>query len=408
MNALKSSHKIAKKPLQIRLGSEISLEKIWNASLRLLAPLESEETYKIIIQEATKLTRTKQGSIFLKQHGHLYRTYSSVTLKTQLEPRKNGYTYRAMRSKRPIVITNKILMKTYPLVVSSGIRSFIIIPLTVNKETIGVITLQAEHDSIFDEKSLETLKLFGSMASIAIRKAQLHSELVQAIKTKDLFISLAAHEFRTPLTSIYGFGQLIQMNMQKDKPLKKRWVDSLVSESERLNKLINEFLRTDNLAMNTLSYKWKRCSVDAVINRAIEDITFSYPKKRIVYKNEIPHKKDSIIGDFDKLLQVMLNVLSNAAKFSDEESPISVHLTVHDAQVHIRVTDQGKGVKKKDLPKVFEGFFKADRKKDGMGLGLYLTKTIIDAHNGRISLTSKTNHGTTVHIELPALYHEAT
>src|SRR5882762_428392 len=186
------------------------LKDIYVASLKFMVPLTTRETYKIIVKEAAKLVGAEYGSIFLANDGVLYRAYSSVPHRNRLEPRPNGYAYNTFQKKEIFIHTTKTIHESHPELENEAVKSLVLIPLSYRKESLGVLTLTSKSKAFFDEKKIRILKLFGSMASLAIRNHKLQSDLQQTLETRDLFISLAAHEFRTPITTIYLYGQLLQ------------------------------------------------------------------------------------------------------------------------------------------------------------------------------------------------------
>jgi signal transduction histidine kinase len=154
--------------------------------------------------------------------------------------------------------------------------------------------------------------------------------------------------------------------------------------------------------MGQLNYNWKECDLNEILQRVVANFPFRFADYDLIYKNTLKKSNSTIIGDYDKLLQVIDNVLDNAVKFSERGSRIGLKLSSAGKYLKISITDTGKGIKKEDLEKVYERYFRgSNHLTEGMGLGLYLTKNIITQHHGTVQIKSKENKGTSVIINLP-------
>lgn len=381
-----------------------TLKRIYKASLNFLVPLTPEKTYATIVKEATKLVNAPMGTILLEQNGKLKRVYSSVPLELQIKHRKKGLLYKAFRSAKPTILTIGEIEKAHPEIKELSIASDVVIPLSYRNRTIGILTILSNKEERFSNEEINTLILFGSMASLAIRKAQLYDETRKALEARDFFISTAAHEIKTPVTTIFGYAQLLFDNTKKSKKLKTEWIDSLHAECYRLKFLINDFLEASSINTGRLHYDLKECQLKTITNRVVDNFRFNYPDRKLIFKNNIRAKKNLVIGDFDRLIQALNNLLDNAAKFSASDTIISLTLKSDNSDFIITVKDQGKGIDKKDHTKIFDRYFKsAGNQHEGLGLGLFLVKSIIEYHHGSVSLRSKLNKGTIVEIKLPKI-----
>lgn len=382
---------------------DTTLEKIYESSLKFLAPLNLEETYSIIVEEAVKLVKGESGSIVLEKEGLLIRVYdSSPNLGNIIKIRKNGFTHRSFIKRKAFVVGEKEFRATHTEADVSGIKSGVFIPLSYKNKSIGVLVVRISQEEVFTKQQLNILKLLGSMATMAIRKAQLHDETQKALESRDLFFSMAAHELRTPITTIYGYAQLLTNKMAKRDSSEARWVHQLYTESYRLTLLVNDLLEINRIRTGRLQYVWKECLLEKVIERAIENFQLNYPTRIIKFENKLGGKEGMVIADSDRILQVLLNLLDNSAKFSPAEQPIKVTLGFISPTFVISVEDKGQGISKKDLPKIFEGFYQgSNHQMEGMGLGLYLVRNIVEEHRGSTQIRSILGRGTTVKIKLP-------
>lgn len=382
------------------------LEKIHNAGLKFLVPLNLQETYKLIVQEAMKLVHAEMGSVYIYEKGELQKVYASNPLLYQIKPRKKGITYSVFRSRKPEILTSDSIQKIHPEFRDTLARSDIIVPLAYKNKSVGVLTVMSKKNNFFSRKDLEVLKLFSPMASLAIKKNQLYEEAKLALESRDLFISMASHELRTPLTAINGYSQLLfsKLGGSNNNSKEAQWSEQLYYECVRLNLLINDLLEINKIRTGEFLYNFKECKVEEILQRAINNISFMYPQRKISFDDRNKEKDTYIIADFDKILQATVGILDNAFKFSDPDTGVFLELDSDKKNAIIKIQDFGVGVETQDLPHIFDNYFIGkNHSREGMGLGLFLAHNIIKRHHGLINLTSKRNKGTKVVIKLPLL-----
>ncbi len=384
--------------------SEDILEKIYKASMKFLVPMTTEETYSMIVEEAIKLVKAEYGSILLGREDGLERVYASSALFYKITPRKKGIMYGVYKNRKARVLQSQDIIKIHPQFKETETRSDILIPLAYRNKSIGVLSVLSKRNVTFSEKELDILKLFGSLASLAIRKTELYDEAKKALQTRDLFIAMAAHEFRTPLTTIHGYSELLKLKFGLNDSPYTKWVDSLNWEVLRLTRLINEFLELNRIRNGNLYMNLKECNLKEIIERTTNDYRFIDGRRQIIFLMQPNIKNPTVIADYDKLYQVITNLLDNASKYSPENEDIIVNLKSSSTHFIISVKDKGKGIPKAEIPKIFDEFYRFHETPDrGMGLGLYLAKKIVDGHHGIIDVHSKLNKGTEMEIKLPKL-----
>jgi signal transduction histidine kinase len=382
------------------------LERINKAALKFLVPLTPEKTYEIIAKEAVKLVEgssdcgiyfrdRKTGKFYLVNRG-----YKPEVRKHH----KKGLTYKAFKTGKSFILYKEDVLRIHPEVKNIENLSRIFVPLSYQNKSIGVLVIRSKQNIRFSKKELRIFDLFGSMASLAIRKTQLYDETKQALETRDLFISTAAHELRTPLTSINGYIKLLYDSLSDKRIPESKWSEHLLWESIRLTNLINEFLEINKIKTGKLQYDFKESSLKEIINRTLLNFNFVHKGRKVVLRDNLLVRKDKIIADFDKLIQVFTNILDNAAKFSPKEKEINVNISEEDDNFIIEIKDKGKGILKNDLSKLFTEFYRGkNAQHEGMGIGLYLAKHIIEQHKGSINIQSELNKGTSLIIKLPQL-----
>ncbi len=204
------------------------------------------------------------------------------------------------------------------------------------------------------------------------------------------FISTVSHELRTPLTSIRGFSQTMLNSWDKlDDESKKKFLKIIEEQSNRLINLTENMLSVTKLQDKQIILK--EVSIKPVVQTAVSVIKNQYPTR--IYKIEIGENIPPILADKDKFAQVMMNLIENAAKYSDEDSTITIKSQIQDDFVALKVINTGIGIDECDYEKIFTKFSRVDnpltRKAEGSGLGLYITKNLVEKMDGKIEVQSK-------------------
>lgn len=376
------------------------LEKINTAGLALLDTLAPAETYRTIVEEAIRLVDAEYGSILLAKEGKLLRAYASDDFFNLLTIRKGGTIEEAFKNKK-LIVNNIIAGTKVDLHIrEKGIKSVILIPLVYRNKSIGVLSVLSLKREHFTKKQVRVLRIYGSMASSAIKKAELYSEIKKALEIRDMFISMAAHELRTPLTSISGYIQLLYSKMSNKKIPEGKWVKSLYEENKRMMHLVKDILEVHRLKAGQLQFIWQECDLDMIIKQGIKNISQHFRSRviRFVSNEKTEH---TVIGDSERLLKVFYNLLDNAFKYSLSTMPVELTLGSSGNYFKISIKDYGKGIAKKDLPHIFEGQHIGDGGEEGIGFGLYFVDNVIRQHKGSVNIRSKLEKGTLVTIKLP-------
>ncbi len=219
------------------------------------------------------------------------------------------------------------------------------------------------------------------------------------------FVANVSHELKTPLTSIKSYAETLLQGLVDDKETTTHFLEVINNEADRMTRLVR-----DLLVLSQLDYKqtqWKKQSfclvglVEEVLEKLL--LTAQRRKQQLAF-----HKKVSevgIYGDRDKIEQVLVNVISNAIKYTPQEGEIHIYVDVIGECVQIKVIDNGMGIPQQDLARIFERFYRVDKARSrelgGTGLGLSIAREIVAAHKGSITMKSELNEGTKVVIQLP-------
>ena len=208
------------------------------------------------------------------------------------------------------------------------------------------------------------------------------------------FISTVSHELRTPLTSIRGFSQTMLNSWDKlDDDSKKKFLKIIEEQSNRLINLVENMLSVTKLQSEKENLIYKETNLRSVIEPVITIIKNTYPKHNFIL--EYNDKTPNIHVDKDKFQQIMTNLIENAAKYSDENTFIKIKTSPCGDNVSIKVIDNGIGIDPENYEKIFTKFSRIDnpltRKVQGSGLGLYITKNLVEKMGGQISVSSDDN-----------------
>jgi PAS domain S-box-containing protein len=250
-----------------------------------------------------------------------------------------------------------------------------------------------------DGKVVATRAIFRD---ITMRK-EAEEKLRKVDQMKSEFLSNVSHELRTPLQSISGFTKLILTNKVPDPAIQQEFLQIVDRETVHLGNLINSLLDMSRLESGRFQIYKKIASLSDIFTDSRKMFHSLAREKDITFNEIIPAKLPKIEVDIERMRQVIINLLGNAIKFSDPGSIVNVKVAVRDGELLFQVTDHGIGIKDETMGHLFERFYRVEGEtvRGGTGLGLYISKQIIDAHGGRIWAESKFGQGSTFSFTLP-------
>lgn len=239
-----------------------------------------------------------------------------------------------------------------------------------------------------------------------IREQSARAEAEAAVRMRDQFLSIAAHELKTPLTSLLGNVQLLQRRAGRNDALderNRRMLNVIYNQTVRLNRMIEALLDISRLETGQLTIARELLDINALVRRVAAEIEPSLDQHTLDVHG--PAQPLLIIGDELRLEQVLQNLIQNGVKYSPHGGPITVAVTHEATHVQIAVTDRGIGIPREALGKLFTRFYRAPNANQhqihGMGVGLFVVAEIVRLHGGRIEVTSCENQGSTFTITLP-------
>ncbi len=325
-------------------------------------------------------------------------------------------------------------------------QSIIYLPLVANDRVLGIITIQSFEKHSYTEHHLNVMQSLASYTAIALDNAHAYRQLneheveirrlfeeaeraraiaEEADAAKSSFLSTVSHELRTPLTSVLGFAKIIKKRLEdrifplvpKDDRKVVQTIQQVednlkvvVSEGERLTKLIDDVLDLAKIEAGKLEWHMEGVTVGDIVDRATAATSSLFEQKGLLLEKQIAPGLPVVTGDPDRLIQVVINLISNAVKFTDAGT-ITCRAARRGNEIVVSVVDTGMGILPADQPKVFERFKQVGDtltdKPKGTGLGLPICKEIVEHHGGRIWVQSEIGHGSTFSFSLPVTADQA-
>ncbi len=253
------------------------------------------------------------------------------------------------------------------------------------------------------------LILFGGILFVMVVgvfimvRAVIHESEVSRLKSE--FVSSVSHELKTPLTLIRMFGETLDTGMVKDEKKRREFYSIIRKESERLSHLIDNVLDFSKMDAGTKKYRFEESDLVKVVRDSMEAYKFHIRDNGFEIKSVFPEEKIELKIDRDAISQALLNLLSNAVKYSEDQKFIQVEVNRNSTSALVSVTDNGVGIAKGELNKIFEKFYRVTTSEmeetGGSGLGLALVKHIVEAHNGAIDVESELGKGSKFTIVIP-------
>ena len=230
------------------------------------------------------------------------------------------------------------------------------------------------------------------------------TELVRLEQMRKDFVANVSHELRTPITSIKGFAETLLDGAYKDEKMLLSFLEIIHKESNRLQMLIHDLLDLSKIEQHGFSVDIIETSLQEVLIRGAELTSGRLDEKNMDFDVDI-FRDVQVMGDANRLIQIVTNLITNAITYSPEDTVITIRLKEDDEYGIIEIEDQGIGIEKSEIPRVFERFYRVDRARSrnsgGTGLGLAIVKHLVEAHHGKIQVDSEVGKGTSMKVFIP-------
>ncbi len=288
-----------------------------------------------------------------------------------------------------------------------GLRSSLCVPLIARGRALGTIALvMAESGRRYGADDVPLIEELARRAALAVDNARLYRASQEAVQLRDTFFSVAAHELKTPLTSLLGQAQLMQRRTTREASLGERDSRSLavvIEQAQRLNAMILAMLDSSRLEQGRLSIDPQPLDLGALVQRIAEETRPMLDRHSLSVEER--DRPLVVIGDGLRLEQVLQNLIGNAIKYSPAGGPVAVRLERSGDHARVSVSDCGIGIPAAAIPQLFQRFYRAGNANmfhiSGMGIGLYVVREIVTLHGGELAVESHEGQGSTFCFSLP-------
>jgi len=296
--------------------------------------------------------------------------------------------------------------------VMPGAHTQIVIPIRREADVIGLLLLESVSDS---QQDVAFLNRLSDQAAIAISNAQLYAEVQQANDAKSEFVSFVAHELKNPMTSIKGYTELLAAGaVGPINEMQTNFLHTIRSNVERMSTLVSDLNDNSKIEAGRLRLDYKAVDLSEVVDEVFRSTNRQIEDKKQEIQLQVQKSLPPVWADSTRVSQVLVNLVSNAHKYTQESGTIIVGAEMSSNQwdpegaaqvVHIWVKDNGIGITQEDQQKIFSKFFRSDdqkaREAPGTGLGLNITKSLVEMQGGKIWFNSEFRKGTTFHFTVP-------
>jgi signal transduction histidine kinase len=388
------------------------------------ASLDLQNVLQTIVVHATELSRSDGGlicefdensQVFRVRAGHLLRSEFITALEADPPTLHDSIVGRAAATGEPQNVSDIAMEKPlafHARLLAEGYRSILAVPTIRSNQLIGGIVLGRKAVGGYGAQEIDLLRTFANGCSIAIDHARLFFEVGQkntalqlASQHKSQFLANMSHELRTPMNAILGFTDLMldgiygNLGERLHKP-----VEQLQTNGQHLLRLINDVLDLSKIEAGQVDLNFAEYSVEEIVEALWATARPLAEAKGLTLKISADSEIGHCYGDSKRMLQVLVNIVGNAIKFTREGS-IKIGVSAADGEVHYAVEDTGPGIASEDINAIFEEFGRGDpavaKEFVGSGLGLTIAKRFVTMHDGRIWVESTLGEGSTFHVIVP-------
>jgi signal transduction histidine kinase/putative methionine-R-sulfoxide reductase with GAF domain len=389
--------------------------------------LDLEQVLGTIVARASQLAGMDGGAIYeYDERAEMFHLHTTDRLPVELVsvlgaapiPKGEGAIGQLAVTGEPVEIRDISDATAYQsrvrdMLIDLGYRSLLAVPLLREDHLLGGLLVNRRRAGSFAPQVINLLKAFATQSALAIQNARLFREigdksrqLEVASQHKSEFLANMSHELRTPLNAIIGFSEVLAERMFGEVNDKQaEYLADILESGRHLLSLINDILDLSKIEAGRMELEATEFSLPGAIDNALTLVRERAHRRAIALGREIGERVGKITADERKVKQVLLNLLSNALKFTPEGGRIVVRADVRDGFVEVAVTDTGVGIAPEDQAAVFEEFRQVGasaKKIEGTGLGLAISRKFVELHGGTISVRSELGAGSTFAFTLPA------
>ena len=383
------------------LGSSLEVDEAFGAFIRELRGLVPfERTAIVLVEGDTATTMATAG-----------RGADEVFPPGNRDPIEGSLLERVLEGK--IVVRRDLTERDSPAdeqLLALGLRSELVAPLLLGARTIGMLSLSRDRVDAFSEDEVELVALLGRLVATAVQNIRAYEaerrrveELARLSQLRADFVSLVSHELRSPMAAVIGASRTLQDRWRMlSADQRESFLALIGDETSRLAELVGDVLDTSRIEAGTFSYRFDEVDLGRIVDEAVEAAVLAQQEVPVVasVRGALP----AIRGDRARLRQVIGNLIENAVKYSPEGGEVRVSAVAANGAVQIAVRDTGPGIPREQQRRIFEKFGRVDvpgASKPGTGLGLFIARSIAEAHGGSLDVNSGAEPGSTFTLSLP-------
>lgn len=414
ITSLNSTRRERDRLLELEREQRRIAETLARVALALSATLELESLVELICKESVSLFEAGAAFVWLMEGDELVGRSGYGKGREQFIGQRLGaddphlLAARVIRNRRPIYVNHaKTSEQAHrQLVELFNVQSLLGVPLLKGLKPIGALMiLDTEDPERFGPEDLEIASVLGSHVSVAVQNARLYQQERQLAQMKDDFIAHVSHELRTPLHTLRGFIQLLRSGKVADENLQRDFLARAAHDADRLSEQVSELLEAAHIDATGLRLEFEDTDVGRVVQQTLDSIRIIAEDRGVRLHNAVPAVGPIIRSDERRLRQVVRNLVENAVQFSGAGTSVEVSAEQHNGELCLQVRDQGPGIAPEMIERLFTRFYQVEntarRERGGVGLGLYITRMIVEAHGGRIEVESRVGEGSTFQAILP-------
>ncbi len=383
------------------LGSSLELDEAFGAFIRELRGLVPfERTAIVLVEDDTATTIATAG-----------RGEGSVFPPGNSDPIGGSVLERVLDGR--IVVRRDLSELEFPSdaqLLALGLRSELVAPLQLGARTIGMLGLSRDRPDAFGEDEVELVALLGRLVATAVQNIRAYEaersrveELARLSQLRADFVSLVSHELRSPMAAVIGAARTLQDRWRMLSAVQRESFLALIGdETARLAALVGDVLDTSRIEAGTFSYRFEEVDLRRVVDETVAAAVLAQQEVPIIAS--IRGRLPAIRGDRARLRQVLGNLIENAVKYSPEGGEVRVSAGAGNGTVRIAVRDSGPGIPRDQQARIFAKFGRVDvpgASKPGTGLGLFIARSIAEAHGGSLEVSSGVDPGSTFTLVLP-------
>jgi signal transduction histidine kinase len=383
------------------LGSSLELDEAFGAFIRELRGLVPFERTAIVLVEGDTATTMATAGLGADE----------VFPPGNSDPIEGSLLERVLDGK--ILVRRDLTQRDSPAdeqLLALGLRSELVAPLLLGARTIGMLSLSRDRPDTFSEDEVELVALLGRLVATAVQNIRAYEaerrrveELARLSQLRADFVSLVSHELRSPMAAVIGAARTLEDRWRMLSAAQRESFLALIGdETSRLAELVGDVLDTSRIEAGTFSYRFEEVDLGRVVDEAVETAVLAQQEVPVVAS--VRRALPAIRGDRARLRQVLGNLIENAVKYSPEGGEVRVSAAAANGAVEIAVRDAGPGIPSEQQARIFEKFGRADVEggsKPGTGLGLFIARSIAEAHGGSLEVSSGADPGSTFTLMLP-------